>query len=225
MNAKSINLRIDVRKDPDLYALYEAYGARVWRRIAEEALLALVTPGFTGKEAAFIRPLPHPKGKGDVKLTLSLGRERFQSVRDFLQLVEDRRASFVIKQAMRAYLGPAICFSAVLSSPARTALESLVPAQVFVLGEMKEGTTKRKNIANNKSGAPKGRKEVSRSAPSQITSSPVTPLRPLEESKPPRQEVPASIPEILPPVTDNPEQTALVTEEGMLALLSALIGE
>lgn len=125
------------RRDPDLISLYRTVGTTEFSRIIKDALRMAIRGGYVPRtkipEGATLHRDPKPV---NVKVDLVITAEKDEDVRVFLSHARKRELGFLVKQAVRFYIGPALTMQAFLDEECQDALQKMaVPVQVFSLGQ------------------------------------------------------------------------------------------
>lgn len=125
------------RRDPDLISLYRTVGTQEFSRIIKDALRMAIRGGYIPRtkipEGATLHRDPKPV---NVKVDLVITAEGDEDVRVFLSHARKRELGFLVKQAVRFYIGPALTMQAFLDEECQAALQKMaVPVQVFSLGQ------------------------------------------------------------------------------------------
>lgn len=125
------------RRDPDLISLYRTVGTQEFSRIIKDALRMAIRGGYVPRtkipEGATLHRDPKPV---NVKVDLVITAEGDEDVRVFLSHARKRELGFLVKQAVRFYIGPALTMQAFLDEECQAALQKMaVPVQVFSLGQ------------------------------------------------------------------------------------------
>ena len=125
------------RRDPDLISLYRTVGSQEFSRIIKDALRMAIRGGYVPRtkipEGATLHRDPKPV---NVKVDLVITAEGDEDVRVFLSHARKRELGFLVKQAVRFYIGPALTMQAFLDEECQAALQKMaVPVQVFSLGQ------------------------------------------------------------------------------------------
>lgn len=125
------------RRDPDLISLYRTVGTQEFSRIIKDALRMAIRGGYVPRtkipEEATLHRDPKPV---NVKVDLVITAEGDEDVRVFLSHARKRELGFLVKQAVRFYIGPALTMQAFLDEECQAALQKMaVPVQVFSLGQ------------------------------------------------------------------------------------------
>lgn len=125
------------RRDPDLISLYRTVGTQEFSRIIKDALRMAIRGGYIPRtkipEGATLHRDPKPV---NVKVDLVITAEDDEDVRVFLSHARKRELGFLVKQAVRFYIGPALTMQAFLDEECQAALQKMaVPVQVFSLGQ------------------------------------------------------------------------------------------
>ena len=110
------------RRDPDLISLYRTVGTQEFSRIIKDALRMAIRGGYVPRtkipEGATLHRDPKPV---NVKVDLVITAEGDEDVRVFLSHARKRELGFLVKQAVRFYIGPALTMQAFLDEECQAA--------------------------------------------------------------------------------------------------------
>ena len=206
------------RRDPDLISLYRTVGTQEFSRIIKDALRMAIRGGYVPRtkipEGATLHRDPKPV---NVKVDLVITAEGDEDVRVFLSHARKRELGFLVKQAVRFYIGPALTMQAFLDEECQAALQKMaVPVQVFSLGQT---VTVTKTIRT---------KDVVKKDTTKTKETKVIPATPVntENIAPPSFNLPNPTFDDTANLAPQPETNAGGTneEDDMLAMLEGLLG-
>lgn len=206
------------RRDPDLISLYRTVGTQEFSRIIKDALRMAIRGGYIPRtkipEGATLHRDPKPV---NVKVDLVITAEGDEDVRVFLSHARKRELGFLVKQAVRFYIGPALTMQAFLDEECQAALQKMaVPVQVFSLGQTVTvtKTVHTKNVVIKDTTKTKETKVI-----------PATPVN-TENIAPPSFNLPNSTFDDTANLAPQTETNAGGTneEDDMLAMLEGLLG-
>lgn len=206
------------RRDPDLISLYRTVGTQEFSRIIKDALRMAIRGGYVPRtkipEGATLYRDPKPV---NVKVDLVITAEGDEDVRVFLSHARKRELGFLVKQAVRFYIGPALTMQAFLDEECQAALQKMaVPVQVFSLGQTVTvtKTVRTKNVVKKDTTKVKETKVI-----------PATPVN-TENIAPPSFNLPNPTFDDTANLAPQTETNAGGTneEDDMLAMLEGLLG-
>lgn len=206
------------RRDPDLISLYRTVGTQEFSRIIKDALRMAIRGGYVPRtkipEGATLHRDPKPV---NVKVDLVITAEGDEDVRVFLSHARKRELGFLVKQAVRFYIGPALTMQAFLDEECQAALQKMaVPVQVFSLGQT---VTVTKTVRT---------KNVVKKDTTKVKEIPVIPATPVntENIAPPSFNLPNPTFDDTANLAPQTETNAGGTneEDDMLAMLEGLLG-
>lgn len=206
------------RRDPDLISLYRTVGTQEFSRIIKDALRMAIRGGYVPRtkipEGATLHRDPKPV---NVKVDLVITAEGDEDVRVFLSHARKRELGFLVKQAVRFYIGPALTMQAFLDEECQSALQKMaVPVQVFSLGQT---VTVTKTVRT---------KNVVKKDTTKVKENPVVPATPVntENIAPPSFNLPNPTFDDTANLAPQTETNAGGTneEDDMLAMLEGLLG-
>lgn len=206
------------RRDPDLISLYRTVGTQEFSRIIKDALRMAIRGGYVPRtkipEGATLHRDPKPV---NVKVDLVITAEGDEDVRVFLSHARKRELGFLVKQAVRFYIGPALTMQAFLDEECQAALQKMaVPVQVFSLGQTVTvtKTVRTKNVV---------KKDTTKTKETKVI--PATPVN-TENIAPPSFNLPNPTFDDTANLAPQTETNAGGTneEDDMLAMLEGLLG-
>ena len=206
------------RRDPDLISLYRTVGTQEFSRIIKDALRMAIRGGYVPRtkipEGATLHRDPKPV---NVKVDLVITAEGDEDVRVFLSHARKRELGFLVKQAVRFYIGPALTMQAFLDEECQAALQKMaVPVQVFSLGQTVTvtKTVRTKNVV---------KKDITKTKETKVI--PATPVN-TENIAPPSFNLPNPTFDDTANLAPQTETNAGGTneEDDMLAMLEGLLG-
>lgn len=206
------------RRDPDLISLYRTVGTQEFSRIIKDALRMAIRGGYVPRtkipEGATLHRDPKPV---NVKVDLVITAEGDEDVRVFLSHARKRELGFLVKQAVRFYIGPALTMQAFLDEECQSALQKMaVPVQVFSLGQTVTvtKTVRTKNVV---------KKDTTKTKETKVI--PATPVN-TENIAPPSFNLPNPTFDDTANLAPQTETNAGGTneEDDMLAMLEGLLG-